>query len=247
MAGLRRQVKEKYTISEKIGGHRHQENLLIRILLFYGLMFVYTNMRLSKYTENHIIMKYSQLFFIVDIITFLVFSIYLVKTFRIPVLKIHFSRKTLAILVTGLLAVFLTQNLFSWLSQYFPTDTNTIRLDDFAEKFPLAAFFFSCIMAPVVEEVICRAVFFKLFFQNFTRWRPFLLILLSGLIFGSYHLLSGGFSWQNLLVYSTAGWILGTVYYFSKDIRVSILIHFANNMTWQFAPFIFYLLGKFLM
>lgn len=198
-----------------------------------------------KTTLSH---SFHSFFFAIDIVTFLIFSIYLLKTFQLPVKKMQFSRKAFLILVIGLVSLVLIGNLYNLLLWIFPVaDMNAELNTHFVNEFPLTGFIFACIMAPVIEEIFNRGVFFELFFQELTRWRPILLIMVSGLIFGSFHVLVGGFAWQNLLSYSLMGWVFGAIYYFSKDLKVGILVHSFYNMFCQFAPFIFSLLWKFLI
>lgn len=223
-----------------------KQNLLVRVLIFYGLQFVYSRMRLSMHPEIRIISQYPTLFIIIDITTFLIFAVYLVKTFQLPVKSPFFSLKSLGWLLLGATLLLALQNSVNLLpSDFFPYDSNAGAAGAFVAQFPFAGFFFGCVMAPVIEESIYRGLFFQLFFQKAAKWRPFLLILVSGLIFGSIHVLGGGIAWQNLLFYSMMGWIFGTVYYFNRDLKVNILLHFANNAAVQFIPVVFHLFINF--
>ncbi|MDR2977268.1 MAG: CPBP family intramembrane metalloprotease [Streptococcaceae bacterium] len=223
-----------------------QQNLLIRVLVLYGLMLIYSGMRLTMDTGNEIISRYPMVFFIIDILTFLIFSIYIIRTFRLPIKGKFFTPKNLLLLSLGIIFVFLYGNVEFWLGSqgFFPPDMNSAGVNGFIQSLPVAGFFFVNIMAPVMEESIHRGVFFQLFFQKESKWRPFLQILISGLIFGSLHVQAGEFAWQNLLNYSIMGWALGTIYCFSKDLKTNILIHFFNNAAIQFIPGIFTILFR---
>jgi membrane protease YdiL (CAAX protease family) len=218
-----------------------QQSLIVRMMFLFGLMVIYACMRLSMNTKNAIISGYPLIFFIIDIITFLIFSVYIIRTFQLPIRGKFFTPKNLICLCSGLLFIFLFGNFHTWLQMqgFFPPDMNSANVSEFLKRTPFVGFFFASIMAPVVEESIHRGVFFQLFYQKPSHWRPFLLILFSGLVFGSIHVQSGGFAWQNLSVYSIMGWALGTTYYFNGNLRTNILIHFFNNAAIQFIPGIF--------
>lgn len=86
----------------------------------------------------------------------------------------------------------------------------------------LLSFLVAGIMAPIVEEIAMRGMFFKWF--EGTNIKPWLLIVLSGLLFGVFHL---------NLIQGTFATVIGIIYalgfYMTKSLWVPIIMHFANN------------------
>ncbi len=78
------------------------------------------------------------------------------------------------------------------------------------------------LMAPLVEEIAFRGMFFRWFEK--TNMRPWVIILLSGLFFGLFHLniVQGVFA-------SAIGIIYALGFYWTKSIWVPIAMHFGNN------------------
>ena len=89
-----------------------------------------------------------------------------------------------------------------------------------------ASFFLSFlvagIMAPIVEEIAMRGMFFKWF--EGTNIKPWVLIVFSGLLFGVFHV---------NLIQGTFATVIGIIYalgfYMTKSLWVPIMMHFANN------------------
>ena len=79
------------------------------------------------------------------------------------------------------------------------------------------------IMAPIVEEIAFRGMFFRWFER--TSIRPWALIVLSGVFFGLFHLnlVQGVFA-------SAIGIIYALGFYWIKSIWVPIAMHFGNNV-----------------
>lgn len=85
---------------------------------------------------------------------------------------------------------------------------------------------FSIFVAPILEEIIFRGIFMNWFFVD----KPFISILLSGLIFGYVHApFSPGTDWVYALSKILLGIVLAAVYYRTKNIKADITVHFLNN------------------
>ncbi|PWG00579.1 CPBP family intramembrane metalloprotease [Levilactobacillus bambusae] len=85
---------------------------------------------------------------------------------------------------------------------------------------------FSAVVAPLVEELLFRGIFFQYFFVKDTFWSNWLGILVSGFIFGYLH--NPALS-LNLIFYSALGCVLAFAYLHFRDIRYNIGLHFLNN------------------
>lgn len=91
---------------------------------------------------------------------------------------------------------------------------------------PFFSFISMCIIAPYYEEILLR-----LNLRNLSNNR-YVYVLISGIVFGSLHLLSAD-SWMQMLYilpYSIMGIMLALVYYDSNNIFASIMIHAFNNL-----------------
>lgn len=81
------------------------------------------------------------------------------------------------------------------------------------------------IVAPLVEELMFRGIILNYFFKEQNWWFN---IILSGILFGAYHMMAG-FSWFAWMQYSLTGMILAIVYKKTKQLQYSMLLHLLNN------------------
>ncbi len=97
----------------------------------------------------------------------------------------------------------------------------------------ILALFIIALLPALVEEV-----FFRGAMQNiFMRWFkiPWLVILITGLIFSAIH-----FSWYGFLPRMALGMVLGYIFYYTGNLWYSIIAHFFNNalmisiLYWQY-------------
>ncbi|URZ88119.1 CPBP family intramembrane glutamic endopeptidase [Floricoccus penangensis] len=83
-------------------------------------------------------------------------------------------------------------------------------------------------VAPVVEELICRGIFFAFFLKRKSQYTSmFLILLTSSLIFAILHLRYNIISFTNVLL---VGFILGSTYIKTRKIIFPILIHMILNL-----------------
>lgn len=91
---------------------------------------------------------------------------------------------------------------------------------------PIYTFILTVFVAPILEELVFRLSFRKIFNNNI------LFILLSGLVFGSMHVIGTCEHLIDLLFiipYSIPGFIFGYVYTKCKNICIPISLHFIHN------------------
>jgi membrane protease YdiL (CAAX protease family) len=91
---------------------------------------------------------------------------------------------------------------------------------------PIYTFILTVFVAPILEELVFRLSFRKIFSNNI------LFILLSGLVFGSMHVIGTCEHLIDLLFiipYSIPGFIFAYVYTKSKNICIPISLHFIHN------------------
>lgn len=90
------------------------------------------------------------------------------------------------------------------------------------------------LIAPVTEEFAFRGVMASIL----RRWGDWPAILFSGLIFGMAH-----YSFQSLPVVLTGGFVMAFLYVRTRNIWVSIAVHFANNLIATLPIAVGYLFG----
>lgn len=103
---------------------------------------------------------------------------------------------------------------------------NQVLISEMFMKLPFMTFILSVIYAPFVEEGVFRLALSK-FFTNKT-----LFIVISGLLFGSLHIIDKFTSFTDLLYifqYVTLGCCLSKAYIDSKNVFVSWGMHFIQN------------------
>ena len=106
------------------------------------------------------------------------------------------------------------------------TATNQANLMVMFKKIPLYVIFLACIYAPITEELLFRGIFRKIFSK---KW---LFIIFCGLAFGALHVIDDFQSIQELLyilVYSSLGIFLSSVYYKTNNLFTNIYFHFIQN------------------
>lgn len=106
------------------------------------------------------------------------------------------------------------------------TSSNQSLINEMFVKIPFLTFLLSVIYAPFVEESIFRLSIRK-FFDN-----KLVFVLVSGILFGMLHMIDKFTSFYDLLYifqYSALGICLALAYFDSKNIFVSMSMHFIQN------------------
>ena len=92
---------------------------------------------------------------------------------------------------------------------------------------PILSVLLASVLAPLLEEFVFRLSLYKILSK-----RKWLFILLSGLLFGSMHVLPTAKIWTDylfLIPYSIPGCVFAYTLYKSKNIFVPISLHFIHN------------------
>jgi len=107
------------------------------------------------------------------------------------------------------------------------TSQNQQQIVSTLQKAPIYTFILTVITAPLLEELVFRLSFRKMFSK--TNW---LFIITSGLFFGSMHVLTSATSFMDYLYiipYSIPGFIFAYTLVKSDNIFVPISLHFIHN------------------
>lgn len=106
------------------------------------------------------------------------------------------------------------------------TATNQANLMAMFKQLPIYVIILACIYAPITEELLFRGIFRKLFNK---KW---LFIILCGVAFGLLHVIDDFQSIKELLyilIYSSLGIFLSSVYYKTNNLCTNIYFHFIQN------------------
>lgn len=90
-------------------------------------------------------------------------------------------------------------------------------------------FLAACVVGPIIEELVFRGLIFNCLERSFSKALP--AIIISGIAFGMWHevLVQGVYA-------SFMGIVLGIIYYKTRDLRWTILIHMINNIISTLPP-----------
>lgn len=140
--------------------------------------------------------------------------------------KNHFTyfKKYFKFYLLGLVIMMLCNSLIMILGGTTSDNETTVRTE--FQLYPIYIFICSVILAPIIEETTFRLGFRKIFKNDY------LFIIVSGLVFGSLHLL-GMFDSPLILLYLGAYSALGFVFAYilakTNNIFVSMGFHFMHN------------------
>lgn len=139
-----------------------------------------------------------------------------------------------------MLALMIASNLIITIIAPGSTANNQDAVNEMLKTSPIFTFILSVILAPVIEEFAFR-MSFRAIFRN-----EIIFILISGLIFGSFHVIGMIDNWTDLLYiipYSIPGFIFGYVYAKTDNIFTSMGLHFLHNGTLMSIQIMLLILG----
>ena len=162
---------------------------------------------------------------IMIILFILIFKDFFKKSLE-DIKKNHFTyfKKYFKFYILGLVIMMLANSLILILGGATSENETTVRTE--FQLYPIYIFISAVILAPIIEEVTFRLGFRKIFKNNY------IFIIVSGLVFGSLHLL-GMFNSPLILLYLIAYSGLGFVFAYmlakTNNIFVSMGFHFMHN------------------
>lgn len=204
------------------------------VLLFYliGSTFCYeiTSIFIKNFDDLNIIIKQIYLILYQTILTLIIVYIYtkdLIPNFKDFIKNnIKYFKKYIKywFLMLGLM---MASNAIIILFVTTSTPQNQQAIIDTLISAPIYIFIISVLIAPILEELVFRLSFRKMFEHS-----NILFILFSGLFFGGMHVIG---SLENLIdlifiiPYSIPGFIFAYIYTKSKNIFIPISLHFIHN------------------
>ena len=206
---------------------------ILAFLLSMGLMFI-----LPLFIDN------TMLNFGIDIFICLLMAVLFIKDLKrdFKSFKEYFREynsyvwKMFGISIAVMLVLSISIRLYTGID----TATNQSALMESFKKSPLFVMFLACVFAPFMEELLFRGIFRKVF-KN--KW---LFIILCGVTFGALHVIDDFQSIKELLyilVYSSLGIFLSSVYYKTNNLFTNMYFHFIQNTLAILAMFLMSLLG----
>ena len=106
------------------------------------------------------------------------------------------------------------------------TANNQDLVNQMYNLYPVYTFILSVILAPVIEELVFRLCFYNIFNNKYV------FIILSGLVFGAFHIIGSyetPLDWLYIIPYSIPGFIFAGLLYKTKNIYLTIFLHFVHN------------------
>lgn len=193
--------------------------LFIYILRVFGIDYFKLSNNLQELTE-----------LIFEIILMFII-IYIYKDTFIPNLKDFWKNKKAYLdkyfkyWILLLILMFTSNYLISIFTSQDIANNQKIVNESF-ESFPIYSLILTILVAPILEELVFRLSFRKIFYKT-----NFLFIFFSGFIFGLMHVLSettlSGMLY--IIPYSIPGYIFAYLYLKSKNIFVPISLHMIHN------------------
>lgn len=126
-----------------------------------------------------------------------------------------------------MLGLMVTSNLIITMFTTTMTSENQQAIVDTLGKAPIYTFILTVFVAPILEELVFRLSFRKMF-----KHTNILFILFSGLFFGGMHVLgtlSNPIDLLFIIPYSIPGFIFAYIYSKSKNICIPMSLHFIHN------------------
>lgn len=137
------------------------------------------------------------------------------------------TRRWLTLVLLGYLAVYLVSLLGSLLLQLESGGDSTFNqnlLKEMLQQVPAAVMVLKTVFfAPLLEELVFRGMFAKVYFPNHQK----LGLVIGNLLFLLVHVPT---NFSSVIIYGGMGAILAYAYYRTDRLETSIAIHFVNNL-----------------
>ncbi len=206
----------------------------IGVILLYlvASSIPYDILRIFKINYNDLNIIFKQIYMILYQLILTLIIIYIYRKDFIPNFK-DFVKNNIEYFKKYIKFWFIALGLII-LSNYIITPFTTSNVSEnqqaivgLLNKIPIYTFIITVIIAPILEESVFRLSFRKIFAHN-----NVLFILISGLVFGSMHVLGSLSNTIDLLFiipYSIPGMIFAYCYTKSNNIFIPISLHFIHN------------------
>lgn len=207
---------------------------IIKFILIFLLYLLYSDIIIIILTKLGVNIKVLPnnlkiaIMFLINLSLMIMLFIFYSKSIKenLKDLKLNFKsyiKDNFKYYVIGLLIMIISNIIISFFIEGNSTNETLIR--EYINIMPIYMIFSSCIYAPFTEEMVFRKSLRNCFNNKV------LYILLSGLIFGSMHLLSASnlIELVFLIPYSSLGCVFAYMYYKTNNIFVPMTFHMVHN------------------
>ena len=207
---------------------------IIKFILIFLLYLLYSDIVIIILTELGVNIKVLPnnlkiaIMFLINLSLMIMLFIFYSKSIKENLKDLKFNFKSyikdnFKYYVIGLLIMIISNIIISFFVEGNSTNETLIR--EYINIMPIYMIFSSCIYAPFTEEMVFRKSLRNCFNNKV------LYILLSGLIFGSMHLLSASnlIELVFLIPYSSLGCVFAYMYYKTNNIFVPMTFHMVHN------------------
>lgn len=207
---------------------------IIKFILIFLLYLLYSDIIIIILTKLGVNIKILPnnlkiaIMFLINLSLMIMLFIFYSKSIKenLKDLKLNFKsyiKDNFKYYVIGLLIMIISNIIISFFVEGNSTNETLIR--EYINIMPIYMIFSSCIYAPFTEEMVFRKSLRNCFNNKV------LYILLSGLIFGSMHLLSASnlIELVFLIPYSSLGCVFAYMYYKTNNIFVPMTFHMVHN------------------
>lgn len=207
---------------------------IIKFILIFLLYLLYSDIIIIILTKLGVNIKVLPnnlkiaIMFLINLSLMIMLFIFYSKSIKenLKDLKLNFKsyiKNNFKYYVIGLLIMIISNIIISFFVEGNSTNETLIR--EYINIMPIYMIFSSCIYAPFTEEMVFRKSLRNCFNNKV------LYILLSGLIFGSMHLLSASSLVELvfLIPYSSLGCVFAYMYYKTNNIFVPMTFHMLHN------------------
>lgn len=207
---------------------------IIKFILIFLLYLLYSDIIIIILTKLGVNIKALPnnlkitIMFLINLSLMIMLFIFYSKSIKenLKDLKLNFKsyiKNNFKYYVIGLLIMIISNIIISFFVEGNSTNETLIR--EYINIMPIYMIFSSCIYAPFTEEMVFRKSLRNCFNNKV------LYILLSGLIFGSMHLLSASnlIELVFLIPYSSLGCVFAYMYYKTNNIFVPMTFHMVHN------------------
>lgn len=207
---------------------------IIKFILIFLLYLLYSDIIIIILTKLGVNIKALPnnlkiaIMFLINLSLMIILFIFYSKSIKenLKDLKLNFKsyiKDNFKYYVIGLLIMIISNIIISFFVEGNSTNETLIR--EYINIMPIYMIFSSCIYAPFTEEMVFRKSLRNCFNNKV------LYILLSGLIFGSMHLLSASnlVELVFLIPYSSLGCVFAYMYYKTNNIFVPMTFHMVHN------------------
>ena len=228
-------IKDKKKITLPCIRHNNSKKDIVKgiitVLLFIFLMFILPELKIFKYINPIFI------YVIMFITTIVLWYKELISDFKVfkDNFRIYFRFILKRYLI--MLGVMVLVGIVVVLLNNGHPSINQQEVNLLFKQTPVLTFLLTSFYAPLVEEVTFR-LSIKKFLNN-----KYLYILISGILFGALHVINDYTNILNMLFilqYGALGICLAKAYYDSKNIYVSISMHFIQNFMSSILILLFY-------